>query len=132
MQNRTKWIITGGAAAFVLAPVAAFGLPALSQEPLAGSGYVAHAADPTAKPAPGEDTSKPTPPQTAKSSVSPKSAVTPPTPQTSATPETAQTAQTAQTADSPKTAQSPKTPQSPKTAQTANSAVSPASPKSAG
>lgn len=118
MQNKTKWIIAGGAAAFVLAPVAAFALPALSDQPIGGSGFVAHAAeptkDPTAKPSPG-DSGKPSaaPTQTANT---PNSTVTPPTPNTTVTPQTANT---------------PNTPQTAKTAPSPKSAVSPASPKSA-
>jgi hypothetical protein len=118
MQNKTKWIITGGAAAFILAPVAAFGLPALSDQPIGGSGFVAHAADPTprvpadptAKPSPG-DAGKPSakPSQTTNSPNTANSTVTPPTPNTTVTP---QTANTANTAPSPKSAVSPASPKS--------------------
>ncbi len=94
MKNKTKWIITGGAAAFVLAPVAAFSVPALSDNPLAGSGYVAHAAgdprpaaEPTASPSkkPAAPTTTQTP-GSAASSPSAQSANTSNTPATAASP----------------------------------------------
>ncbi|MDN5727812.1 MAG: hypothetical protein L0G99_18055, partial [Propionibacteriales bacterium] len=51
MKKSTKWIISGGAAAFLLAPIGTLALSTGPATGVGGTGYVAEAA-PAAEPAP--------------------------------------------------------------------------------